>query len=119
MKIEVKAGITFLYADSKMKIKHKEKNKLYGVLALGKSDSPDNYEEVDELWGTDIESAPDIDEPLYINPDENGRISYSDAQKLIDTITILRKRTIDLQAENTDLSNRLSNIEKALEENSK
>lgn len=119
MKIEVKSGITFLYADPKKRIKHKNKDKLYGSLALAKSDSPDNYEEVDELWGTDIESAPNVDEPLDINPDESGRISYSDAQKLIDTITILRKRTIDLQVENDDLSHRLSDIEKLLKEDSK
>lgn len=119
MKVEVKSGITFLYADPQMRIKHKNKDKLYGSLALAKSDSPDNYEEVDELWGTDIESAPEIEEPLNINPDENGKISYSDAQKLVDTITILRKRTIDLQVENHDLSDRLSAVEKLLKEGSK
>lgn len=119
MKIEVKSGITFLHAEPQMRIKHKNKDQLYGSLALAKSDSPDNYEEVDELWGTEIESAPEIEEPLVINPDESGRISYSDAQKLIETITVLRKRTIDLQVENHDLSDRLSNVEKLLKEGSK
>ena len=32
MKIEVKSGITFLYADPKKRIKHKNKDKLYFIL---------------------------------------------------------------------------------------
>ena len=103
MKIELRFGVTFLYPDETKKLKRVDGNDLYNVVALSKSDSPDNYEEVDELWSPDY--VPPVEEPeeeLVFEPDYEGKISYEDAQKLLSTIDTMKGRIVSLQ-ENNDM----------------
>lgn len=77
----------------------------YSVLILAKDDAQDNYEEVDSLWEPDSpETAPEVPEVPEITPDENGKITYEDAQKLVDTIKEMQSRMVDMQESNTMLT---------------
>lgn len=73
----------------------------YSVLILAKDDTQDNYEEVDSLWEPDLPEVPEVPE---ITPDENGKITYEDAQKLVDTIKEMQSRMVDMQESNTMLT---------------
>lgn len=103
MKIELRFGVTFLTPEPTKKLKRIDGNDLYSVVALAKSDSPENYEEVDEFWTPDY--VPPVEEPeedLVVEPDEYGKISYEDAQKLLSTIDTMKGRIVSLQ-ENNDM----------------
>lgn len=105
MRSEVKFGVTFLYPDNTKKLKRVDGDELYSIVVLAKSDTQDNYEEVDELWTPEYvppEETPTEEEPIVIEPDEEGKISYEDAQKLLSTIDIMKRRIISLQ-ENNDM----------------
>ena len=105
MRIEQKFGITFLYPEPTKKIKRIDGYDLYSIVALAKDDSPNNYEEVDEFWYPDYVppvEEPEEDEPLVIEPDEEGKISYEEAQKLLSTIDTMKGRIVSLQ-ENNDM----------------
>ena len=77
---------------------------LYSALILSHNDSIDNYHEVDELTEILVESNDDERETdgqidnydIVITPDDNGKISYEDAEKLIKRLSILTQRVIDL-----------------------
>lgn len=103
MKIENKNGIVFLYPDSGKKIKKKDGSDLYGCVALAIGDVQSNYEEVDELWYPDEPEEEKIqeDETLVLIPDENGKISYEDAQELLTRIGKMQSRICEL----TDMIN--------------
>lgn len=105
MRSEIRFGVTFLFPDETKKLKRIDGTDLYSVAVLAKSDSPDNYEEVDEFWTPDYVpptfEEPE-DEPLIIEPDYEGKISYEDAQKLISTIDTMKGRIVSLQ-ENNDM----------------
>lgn len=105
MRSELKFGVTFLYPEPTKKIKKIDGYELYSVVVLARDDSQDNYEEVDEFWYPDYVppvEEPEEDEPLVIEPDEYGRISYDDAQKLLSTIDTMKGRIVSLQ-ENNDM----------------
>lgn len=104
MKSELRFGVTFLTPEPNKRLKRVDGNDLYNIVALAKSDSPDNYEEVDEFWIPDyippVEEEPEED--LVIEPDYEGKISYEDAQKLLSTIDTMKGRIVSLQ-ENNDM----------------
>lgn len=102
MRTEVKNNIIYLYPDSGKRLKMLNGTDTYSVLILAKDDTQDNYEEVDSLWEPDLpETAPEVPE---ITPDENGKITYEDAQKLVDTIKEMQSRMVDMQESNTMLT---------------
>ena len=110
MRQESKFGLTFLHADESKKLRKKNGTVLYGVVALSKHDSIDNYEEVDELWSPDTIEIDVTDDNIDLDtdisniiPDENGNISYEDAKKLIDELTTVKKRILNLQKTNTEI----------------
>ena len=76
----------------------------YSVLILAKDDTQDNYEEVDSLWEPDLSETETVPEVPEITPDENGKITYEDAQKLVDTIKEMQSRMVDMQESNTMLT---------------
>ena len=106
MRSELRFGVTFLFPDETKKLKRVDGNDLYNFVALAKSDSPDNYEEVDEFWSPDyvppVIEEEEPEEDLVIEPDPEGRISYEDAQKLLSTIDTVKGRIVSLQ-ENNDM----------------
>ena len=105
MRSELRFGVTFLYPDETKRLKRIDGTDLYSVVALAKSDSPDNYEEVDEFWTPEYVPPTEEEEPeeeLVIEPDEEGKISYEDAQKLLSTIGTMKGRIVSLQ-ENNDM----------------
>lgn len=105
MRTEIKNSITYLYPDAGKKLKLLTGTDTFRVAILGKDDTPDNYEEVDSLWEPDLpETAPEVPEVPEITPDENGKISYEDAQKLVDTIKEMQSRMVDMQESNTMLT---------------
>lgn len=101
MKTEVKNNITYLYPDSGKRLKMLNGTDTYSVLILAKDDTQDNYEEVDSLWEPDLPETETVPE---ITPDENGKITYEDAQKLVDTIKEMQSRMVDMQESNTMLT---------------
>ena len=101
MKTEVKNNITYLYPDSGKRLKMLNGTDTYSVLILAKDDTQDNYEEVDSLLEPDLPEVPEVPE---ITPDENGKITYEDAQKLVDTIKEMQSRMVDMQESNTMLT---------------
>jgi hypothetical protein len=105
VRTEVKNNITYLYPDSGKRLKMLNGTDTYSVLILAKDDMQDNYEEVDSLWEPDLpEAAPEVPEVPEITPDENGKITYEDAQKLVDTIKEMQSRMVDMQESNTMLT---------------
>lgn len=105
MRTEVKNNITYLYPDSGKRLKLLNGTDTYSVLILAKDDMQDNYEEVDSLWKPDLPEVPEITpEVPEITPDENGKITYEDAQKLVDTIKEMQSRMVDMQESNTMLT---------------
>ena len=69
----------------------------YSVLILAK-------DEVDSLWEPDLPETETVPEVPEITPDENGKITYEDAQKLVDTIKEMQSRMVDMQESNTMLT---------------
>ena len=104
MKTEVKKNITYRYPDSGKRLKMLNGTDTYSVLILAKDDTQDNYEEVDSLWEPDLPEVPEVPEVPEITPDENGKITYEDAQKLVDTIKEMQSRMVDMQESNTMLT---------------
>ena len=101
MRVVVNQGVTFLYPEENKKIKRVDGNSLFSIVALAKSDVKENYEEVDELWTPETEvttnSLDIIDEINNIEPDSQGKISYEDAQKIINAVNIMAKRVVELE----------------------
>lgn len=103
MKILNKPGFTELQA-SENKVLVPKGQTTCGVKAvvLAKSDSPENWEEIDELVGdipqAVILSENDIlDEPEYeIIPDEEGKIDYETAQKMQRDMQMLKRRMLEI-----------------------
>lgn len=104
MRTEVKNNITYLYPDSGKRLKLLNGTDTYSVLILAKDDTQDNYEEVDSLWEPDLPKTETVPEVPEITPDENGKITYEDAQKLVDTIKEMQSRMVDMQESNTMLT---------------
>lgn len=101
MRVEVNNGITFLYPDSNKKLKRVDDNTLLTAVALAKSDSKDNYEEVDELWNPELEKVTntyDLFEDLNIEPDAQGKVSYEDVRMIVDAVNMMKKRFIELES---------------------
>lgn len=102
MRVEVLNGVTFLYPDEHKKIKRLDDNSLFSNVALAKSDSPENYEEVDELWTPESDDSRDLADDLFedinrIEPDAQGKVEYSDVRKIVDAMNIMKKRVIELE----------------------
>ena len=104
MKTEVKNNITYLYPDSGKRLKMLNGTDTYSVLILAKDDTQDNYEEVDSLWEPDLPEVPEVPEVPEITTYEKGKITYEDAQKLVDTIKEMQSRMVDMQESNTMLT---------------
>lgn len=106
LKIEVKNGIAYLYPDTGKRLKLLNGTDTYSVVILAKDDTEDNYEEVDSLWEPDLPESDteNVPEVPAITPDENGKITYEDAQKLVDTIKEMQSRMVDMQESNTMLT---------------
>lgn len=102
MRVVVNQGVTFLYPEENKKIKRVDGNSLFSIVALAKSDVKENYEEVDELWTPETEVTTNsydiIDEINNIEPDSQGKISYEDAQKIINAVNIMAKRVVELES---------------------
>lgn len=107
MRTELKLGSVFLYPDQNKKLKRKSDNKLYGAMILSKTDSIDNYEEVDEYWTPDNNYN-------EILPDINGSISYEEARKLLNEIANLKGCLANLQKNNNDMMQQLSDLEMSI-----
>lgn len=81
-----------------------DETELYSALILAPNDSIDNYHEVDELTeiiiDEPIEEEPEEpiidDSEIIITPDEDGRISYEDAQRLTERLSQITHRVISL-----------------------
>ena len=81
-----------------------DETELYSALILAPNDSIENYHEVDELTEIIIDEPiieeseePVIDDlEIVITPDEEGRISYEDAQLLTNRLSQITKRVIEL-----------------------
>ena len=104
MRTEIKNSITYLYPDAGKKLKLLTGTDTFRVAILGKDDTQDNYEEVDSLWEPDLPETETVPEVPEITPDENGKITYEDAQKLVDTIKEMQSRMVDMQESNTMLT---------------
>ena len=101
MKVEVKHGVTFLYPEENKKLKRIDGINLFSAVALAKSDSQDNYEEVDELWTPEsVETNKvqyDFGEEIVIQPDNQGKVNYEDIVKVLDVLDTMKRRIIDLE----------------------
>lgn len=101
MKVEVLNGVTFLYPDENKKLKRINDNSLFSAVALAKSDVPENYEEVDELWVPEVDDSINSDDLFedinHIEPDAQGKVDYSDVRKIVDAMNIMKRRFIELE----------------------
>ena len=101
MRVEVKNDITFLYPDENKKLKRINDNSLLSAVALAHSDTAENYEEVDELWTPEEDNSIDPDylfeDINRIEPDDQGKVDYSDVRKLVDAMNIMKRRFIELE----------------------
>jgi hypothetical protein len=111
MRSEIKFGLTFLYPDETKKLKLLAGTDLYSVVVLAKDDVAENYEEVDELWMPDIVEIPDDgsgsedpDDEIVLEPDAEGKITYDEAQKLVNTLKTVQSRVLTLQETNDMLT---------------
>lgn len=94
-------SIVIYYPNEKKKFRKKESKELYSAIILAADDSIDNYEEVDELWTPgQTEKPEEPEEKIDIIPDEEGRISYDDAQRLLNSINVMKDRMTSLQESN-------------------
>lgn len=105
MQIIQKPGYTELLADpGKLIVKVGTTSPGSTAMVLAVSDSPDNYEEIDELAeGLPEEPVEPEDPPYEIVPDPEGKIDYETAQRLMRDITVLKQRTVELQKVNDAL----------------
>ena len=104
MRVEKRAGMNIIYPhENKILVRiGEEDGQRYAALILSPGDSPENYTEIDILT-PEVPIDPEPDEtPIEIIPDPDGKISFEDAKKLIDTITVMQDRLVSLQ-ENNDL----------------
>lgn len=106
MQIIQKPGYTELLADpGKLIVKVGTTSPGSTAMVLAVSDSPDNYEEIDELAeGLPAEPVEPEDPPYEIVPDPDGKIDYETAQRIMNDITALKQRTVELQADNNILT---------------
>ncbi|MDD3124009.1 MAG: hypothetical protein PHC62_10980 [Candidatus Izemoplasmatales bacterium] len=105
MKTELKFGVTFITPEDGKRLKHKDGTDLFSSVMLGKYDSIDNYEEVDELWTPDTPDIP-VEEPgedIKIEPDEEGKIDYETAKKLMTALDTMKSRVVDITETNNML----------------
>lgn len=99
-------SITILRPSPGKKFANADETELYSALILSPGDSIDNYHEVDELTEIIIEEEPIIEDESYedpddlsgleLSPDEHGRISYEDAERILSRMTMLTNRVIEL-----------------------
>ena len=111
MRIENKNGIIYLYPDPGKLLARPGETTGSTLMILGKSDRPENYAEIDELE----EGLPEVpvEEPdltYEVVPDEDGKIDYETAQKLMKDITLMKQRTLSLQESNDMLTECLLEI---------
>ena len=111
MRIENKNGIVYLYPDPGKLLARPGETTGSTLMILGKSDRPENYAEIDELE----EGLPEVpvEEPdltYEVVPDEDGKIDYETAQKLMKDITLMKQRTLSLQESNDMLTESLLEI---------
>nr|DAE15525.1 MAG TPA: hypothetical protein [Podoviridae sp. ctZ5d16] len=104
MRTEQKYNLTWLYPDeNKVIVKvGDETGERYSSLVLAKDDSPENYTEIDILT-PEIPVEPEVP-PIEIIPDPEGKITYEDAKKLLDTIAVMQDRVVTLQESNDMLT---------------
>lgn len=87
------------------------------AMVLAVSDSPDNYEEIDELAEGLPEEPITPEEPPYeIVPDPEGKIDYETAQRLMNDIVLLKQRTLELQETNEMLTECLLEVSSVIYE---
>lgn len=104
MRIENKNGIIYLYPDPGKLLARPGETTGSTLMILGKSDNPENYTEIDELEeGLPEEPVEEPDPPYEVIPDEDGKIDYETAQKLMKDITLMKQRTLSLQETNAAL----------------
>lgn len=103
MKILKKPGFTELEADeNKLLVPKGQTTGGAKAVVLAKSDSPENWEEIDELAEglpqvTTLSENDILEEPAYeIIPDEDGKIDFETAQKLQKDIQLLKKRMLGI-----------------------
>ena len=105
MRIENKNGIIYLYPDPGKLLARPGETTGSTLMILGVSDRPENYTEIDELAeGLPEEPVEEPDPPYEVIPDENGKIDYETAQKLMNDIILLKQRTLSLQESNDMLT---------------
>lgn len=103
MKILKRRGFTELQADeNKFLVQIGETSGGAKAVVLAKSDSTENWEEIDELAADLPEfmtlEADVLEEPEYqIIPDEEGKIDYETAQKMQEDIQMLKRRMLELE----------------------
>lgn len=82
-----------------------DETELYSALILAPNDSIDNYHEVDELTEIIIDEEPFEEEnpedtledaEIELHPDEEGKISYEEANQLLNRLSLLTRRVIEL-----------------------
>lgn len=110
MRIENKNGIIYLYPDPGKLLARPGETTGSTLMILGKSDSPENYIEIDELEEELPEEPVEPESPYEVVPDEDGKIAYETAQKLMNDIILLKQRTLSLQESNDMLTECLLEI---------
>lgn len=114
MKTEIKNGVTYVYPEDNKKLKLKNSDTTFSIVILAKDDSVDNYEEVDSLWEPNLPNISDNNELINvanITPDIDGKLSYEDASKLINTVKEMQSRMISLQETNNILLEKINSKE--------
>lgn len=103
MKILKKPGFTELQAgEGKVLVPKGQTEGGAKAVVLAKSDSPENWEEIDELAEglsqlMTIEEGDILEAPEYeIIPDEEGKIDYETAQKIQNDIQLLKRRMLGI-----------------------
>ena len=111
MRIENKNGIIYLYPDPGKLLARPGEKTGSTMMILGKSDSPENYTEIDELEEELPDEPVDPEPPYEVVPDEDGKIDYETAMKMKNDIDLLKRRTLSLQETNAALLQRIQEAE--------
>ncbi|WP_195270786.1 hypothetical protein [Eubacterium sp. 1001713B170207_170306_E7] len=103
MKRQKKPGFTELQADeNKLLVPKGQTTCGAKAVVLAKSDSPENWEEIDELAEglsrlMTVEEGDILEAPEYeIIPDEEGKIDYETAQKMQNDLQLLKRRMLEI-----------------------
>lgn len=99
--------MNIIYPSNGKLFANSDETELYSALILASNDSIENYHQVDELAESILNEKNDFtiesnneeildDSIIELHPDENGKISYEEANQLLLRLSMLTKRVIAL-----------------------